>query len=105
MIYKFVSWDVPPLENFTDTNMYKLHEKLENGEEPTREEKNRNLVFTSESPVYKFHGWLYDFREFLNEYWVETKYYGIMKVYAWDKTSIRKNGSTNWLGISKIVEA
>lgn len=103
MIYKFVQHEISPLETYKDTTMYKLHEKMSSGEEPTREEKNR-LVFSSYGWVYKYMGWAYDFREFLNEYWVNTKHHGIVKVYAWDKTSIRCNSTTKDLQIIKIVE-
>lgn len=101
MIYKFVKWDVQPLHTYANTDYYKMHSNLEAGQEPTREEKNR-LVFTQESPVWKYMGYVYDFRGFLKKFWVETKYYGIMTVWAWDKTAIRKH--LNYLQISKIVE-
>jgi hypothetical protein len=104
MIYKFVKHDISPLGKYKGITEYKLHEKLANGEEPTREEKNRNLVFTSSGWVYKYMGWAYDFREFLTEFWIETEHYGIMRVYAWDKTAIRKNETTKCLKISRIVE-
>lgn len=104
MIYKFVKHEISPLETYKNTREYLLHEKLERGELPTREEKDRSLVFTSESPVYKYMGWAYDFREFLTEFWIETRYYGVMRVYAWDKTAIRKHEGTKWLQISRIVE-
>lgn len=104
MIYKFVKHEINPLEIYKNTTQYKLHEKLEAGTEPTREEKNRNLVFTSSGWVYKHMGWAYDFRGFLREFWVETEHYGIMKVYAWDKTAIRKNETTKSLQIHRIVE-
>jgi hypothetical protein len=101
MIRKFVTWDVAPLETYANTDYYKMHSKLEAGEKPTREEKNR-LVFSQESPVWRYMGYMYDFRGFLNKFWVETKYYGIMTFWAWDKTAIRKHSSH--LQIIKIVE-
>jgi len=102
MIYKFVKWDVPNLENYKNTTMYILHNKCENQLDLSREEKNK-LVFSSSDPNYKLYGWAYDFREFLKEFWVETKYYGIVKVYAFDKTAIRE--SKKVMNIVKIVEA
>lgn len=104
MIYKFVSHEISPLDVYKDTHMYQLHEKLKSGDEPTREEKNRNLVFGSENPVYKYMGYVYDYRPFLKKFWIETRYYGIMTIWAWDKTAIRKNETTKSLQISKIVE-
>ena len=92
MIYKFVSHDIPPLETYANTAMYKLHQKLENEEELTREEKNR-LYFTASDPVYKYMGYAYDFREWLTKFYVEDAHY-IQKVYAWDRTAIREH----WYG-------
>src|SRR5687768_9240081 len=101
MIYKFVKYDIPLLENYKNTQMYILHDKCENGFELSREEKNK-LVFTSQSWDYKLHGWAYDFREFLKVFWVETEYYGIVKAYAIDKTAIRASKKLD--NIIKIVE-
>ena len=72
----------------------------------TREEKDyifsnlqNNAYSRTGVPVL---GWMFDFSEFLKSYWVKTRNYGILEVYAFDKTSIR-----NYYGsyeILKIVE-
>lgn len=103
MIYKFVKHEISPIEVYKNVPAYKIHKKLENEEELTREEKTW-LMFPQTSPVHKLMGWAYDFREFLSEFWVETEYYGIIKMWAWDKTSIRKSESNKGLKIIKIVE-
>ena len=101
MIYKFVNHEVSPLENHAGGKMYKLHEKLNNRESLTRDEKD-SLVFTKHSPVYKLMGYAYDFREYLKEFWVETEFYDIQPVWAMDKTSIRNFGMFG--NIYRIVE-
>lgn len=99
MIYKFVRHDISPLELYVDTFQYKLHGKLECGDKLTREEKDW-LVFTTSEPVYKRMGWAYNYLEFLTTYYVKCQY-GIMEVYAWDRTGIRKSDKIG--GWGKII--
>ena len=40
-IYKFVKWEVQPLETLRDSFEFKVHEKASKGIKLTREEKNR----------------------------------------------------------------
>ena len=106
MIYKFVSWEIDPLENLKGTKVFEIYNKLQNGEKLTREEKDyifsnlqNNAYSRTGVPVL---GWMFDFSEFLKSYWVKTRNYGILEVYAFDKTSIH-----NYYGsyeILKIVE-
>ena len=37
---KFVQWDVPELDGLKDSKVYRLRERLNNGDKLTREEKN-----------------------------------------------------------------
>ena len=54
---KFVQWDVPELEKLKDSKVYKLRERLDNGDKLSREEKNwqceRVLPFQKR---YRFNG-------------------------------------------------
>jgi len=99
-IYKFVKWEVPALETLKESRPYRIHEKLQRGDKLTPDEK---MAVASDKPYTPLMGWMFDFREWLTEYWVELRYWGIVKVYALDKTSIRKSGKFS--GIVKIVEA
>lgn len=103
MIYKFVRHDIEPLEKYKAGYRYILHEKLVNGEEITREDKNY-LVFPSSEPTSKLMGYAYDYREFLRKFWVKTEFYGILEVWAWDKTAIRKSDKVKPCKIMQIVE-
>ena len=106
MIYKFVKHDVPELESLSESFPARIHKKLEEREELTREEKNRLVIGLRTNAHSKvgipLQGWMFDFREWLTEYWVRVKDYGILSVYALDKTSIRECG--HFQGIKKIVE-
>jgi hypothetical protein len=107
MIYKFVKHEIPPLENLKNTFAYQLHEKLERGEKLTRDDKD--FAFRQiHTNIYSkagiaLHGWMFNYQEWLNEYWVEFDYGGNLvyeRYFAFDKTSIRSELSN----ISRIVE-
>lgn len=48
---KFVQWDVPELDGLKDSKVYRLRERLNNGDKLTREEKNCGLPETCGSVV------------------------------------------------------
>ena len=101
--YKFVQHEISPLENYSNSFEYKMKLKLLNGEELTREEKNRlasNLSTSMQKSTLKLMGWAYSFRELLNEYFVEFTYGSIERYYAPDKTSLRACLSS----VRRIVE-
>jgi hypothetical protein len=104
MIHKFVSHNVSPLETHSNTWLYQTHAKLERRETPTRQDKDGLVFLGGDSYDYcaRHMGYAYDFREWLNTYHVETQYYGILKVYAFDKTAIRNSGKVQ--GILEIHE-
>ena len=107
MIYKFVSHEIPELEAMKNTFPYQLHEKLERGEKPTREEKDSAFSQIHGNIWSKagiaLHGWMFNYQEWLNEYWIEFDYGGnfdYQRYFAFDKTSIRSELDH----ISRIVE-
>ena len=56
---KFVQWDVPELEKLKDSKVYKLRERLDNGDKLSREEKNwltRNVKVLPFQKRYRFNG-------------------------------------------------
>ena len=89
---KFVQWDVPELEKLKDSKVYKLRERLDNGDKLSREEKKlahpqceRVLPFQKR---YRFNGLPFDFSDVLKRYFV--KQHGhIAEYYAIDKTALR----------------
>lgn len=101
--FKFVSWDVNPLETLKDSKAYILREKINNGLKLTRLEKNwitqeinNNCYSKSGIPVM---GWMFDFSDVVNTFVV--KQYGVWTQYnAIDKTSLR---STLYGRIERIV--
>jgi hypothetical protein len=90
--YKFVSWDIPELTTLVDSKVYRLREKLNNGERLCRDEKNwitenvnRNSYFKDAVPLM---GYCFDFADILRTFIV--KQYGSYQEYkAIDKTSLR----------------
>ena len=97
--YKFVKWDISPLEKYKDTEEYILAEKLEKGENLTRKEKNRITEMAKEYGHIRLRGWLYPLKN-LKTFYVE-QYGNVYKVRGYDKTAIRK---TTYGKIDKIVE-
>ena len=89
---KFVAWEVPTLDALKGSKVYILREKLNNGGQMNREEKdwltekvNSNTYFKSAVPLQ---GWMFDFSDILRTYIV--KQYGHWAEYkATDKTALR----------------
>ena len=89
---KFVAWEVPTLEALKGSKVYILREKLNNGGQMNREEKdwlteevNSNTYFKSAVPLQ---GWMFDFSDILRTFIV--KQYGHWAEYkATDKTALR----------------
>ncbi len=104
--YKFVDWEVSPLESLKDEKVYKLKEKTLAGGKLTREEKDW-LYGAMQGTTYTktgicLGGWCFDFSGVLTLYWVKYHSYGISEVYAPDKMSIRNRDK--YMKINKIVE-
>lgn len=88
--YKFVNWDIKPLENFKDTLPYIVKLKLLQRQKITREEKDKivsSLFFNN--GVIQMGGWAFNFCGFMKTYLV--KQYDSWREYrAFDKTSLKK---------------
>lgn len=99
--FKFVNWDVQPLSSFKDTLVYKVKEKLINGERLTREEKD-NIVSSMlfNNGCIKLGGWCFSFTPYMKTYLVK-QYDRWVEYKAFDKTSLRK---ILYGTIQKIVE-
>lgn len=63
-----------------------------------------SAAYTTYEVGAKCMGWLLDRRDLLNEYWVDTEYYGVVKVWGKNKTSVRKRLNRRlWGRILSIV--
>lgn len=75
---KFVQWDVPELDGLKDSKVYRLRERLNNGDKLTREEKNWLTRNVWECCRFRrgiaLGGYLFDFSDVLKRYFV--KQYG-----------------------------
>ena len=93
MATKFVAWEVPTLEALKGSKVYNLREKLNNGRQMNREEKdwltekvNSNTYFKNAVPLQ---GWRFDFSDVLRTYLV-SKYGQWTEYKATDKTGLRR---------------
>lgn len=101
---KFVSHEIPALDAYNESKVFKLRVKLNNGEPMNRAEKNwltenvrSNAYFRTAVPLM---GWRFDFSDVLKKYVVK-QYDHWAKYYAPDKTSLR---SVLFGKIDQIVE-
>ena len=62
------------------------------------EGSSNSPVYTSSDVRVQYMGWVLDKRNLLNEYWVDTINYGLVKVWGKNKTSVRKHLSANSYG-------
>lgn len=96
--YKFVDWDIQPFENVLENSLPKALLAADNGNiKPLKE-----LHIATQNPIYKCAGWAIPFREYLKRYWVKTRYYGIIEMFALCKTDIRKELKNN---VIEVLEA
>lgn len=101
--YKFVRWDVEPLDQLKDTFVYKVKQKVLQNKELTRQEKNelyKQLRNNSYSKTgVPLQGWLFDFKMILRTFLIAYKYdvNTFHRVHAIDKTSIRESENQIYL--------
>lgn len=102
-VYKFVRWDVKPLEEMSDTFEYKMMEKLNNGEKLSRDEKESLIQrFNWDNGVARLLGWLFDFTPYTKRILVNTQYSNWQEMHAFDKTCARELARKNCMG--KVYE-
>ncbi len=101
---KFVKWDVPELATLKDSKVYRLRERLNDGDKLTREEKNWITRNVRECTYFRrgitLGGYYFDFSDILKRYFVK-QYEHVAEYYAIDKTALR---STLYGRIEVIVE-
>jgi len=96
--YKFVNWDVPEFETVLGARIPHALQAWDNGDkEPLKE-----LHIVTTEPVFRQSGWAIPFYEYMNRYWVKTKYNGIIEVFALNKLDIRKELKSNIIEIIKV---
>lgn len=96
--YKFVSWDVPPVENVLNNKLPQALKEYDNG----NKKPLKDLHIATQTPVYKCAGWCFPYSEYMRRFWVKTKYYGIIEIFALNKTDIRKELKSNVIEIQEI---
>ena len=102
-VYPFTNHPAP-VEEMKQSKAWLIFNKLAT-EEPLTEDDLRFLhdkLWDTNMPWYKIGGWVINFTPFMNQYWVDYKYYGIVKEWAINKTLLRKHSMhPSW--IKKIV--
>lgn len=95
---KFAPYSSVTEEQALQTHLAKALTAYDNGDiKPLKE-----MHLCKDSPVSHLGGWEFDLAPYLKLYWVDIKYYGICKVWAMNKTDIRKFYGSH--SVLKIVE-
>lgn len=88
--WQFVNWEPAPIESALKSRVAVAIAAYENGDKNAIKEYYRQsaTVETLKNPVVKIGGWAFSLREFCRVYWVKVRYYGIMELYAPNKSAI-----------------
>lgn len=97
--YKFVKWDVKPVENFFNDRIPAALIAYDNGDKKPLD----SLQIATTTPFYKIGGWCFPLSDYLRKFWVKTKYYGILEYYAVNKMAIRKELKSDVIKIIEII--
>lgn len=111
-IYAFV--DHANFQNVANSLALQLHQRLEEvGSFSKLTKAERESCYTLFNELwhyeayqtgrYKLMGFVFDFRPWMNTYWVQYRYHGIAERMAFNKTTLRK-WATNPSDILKIVQ-
>lgn len=95
--YKFVKWEAADIDKVLQGRIPQAMLAYDNGDK----QPLKDLHIVTQETVYKIGGWAFRYAEYLRKFWVKTRYYGILEVYALNKTDIRKEYGHN---VIKIVE-
>lgn len=111
LVYKFVSHDISPKEDYKDHALCKLMKAYSEKRKLTEEEQKwENTYFnelwhpeTYHNGIFKLMGWAFNFRPLFKKFLVKFKYDGWREMYAPNRTFIRRN-ATHSSYILRIVE-
>jgi hypothetical protein len=96
--YKFVSWEIPAFETVLSSRIPAALLAWDNG----NKKPLKDLHIATQTPVCKISGWAIPYSEYMRRFWVKTKYYGIIEMYALNKTDIRKELKSNVIEIKEV---
>lgn len=88
--WQFVNWEPAPIESALKSRVAVAIAAYESGDKNAIKEYYRQsaTIETLRNPVVKIGGWAFSLREFCRAYWVKSRYYGIMELYASNKSAI-----------------
>ena len=88
--WQFVNWKPAPIESALKSSVAVAIAAYESGDKNAIKEYYRQsaTIETLRNPVVKIGGWAFSLREFCRVYWVQSRYYGFLKLYAPNKSAI-----------------
>ena len=96
--YKFVTWDIEPVEKYFSARIPSALAEYDKG----NKKPFQDLGIATTSPYYKIGGWCFPLFDYLNRYWVLTKYHGIIEYFAINKTAIRRELKSQCIRILEV---
>ena len=87
----FTNWEPAKIEDVLQHDLAKAMQEYDNGNKKPLTEyyRERATITLLQDGFFRLGGWHFFLKEYCKNYWVKTKYSGIISVYAPDKTSIR----------------
>lgn len=88
--WQFVNWEPASIKSALKSRVAVAIAAYESGDKNAVKEYYRQsaTIETLQNPVVKIGGWAFSLREFCRVYWVQSRYYGIMELYAPNKSAI-----------------
>lgn len=98
--YKFVKWEAADIDKVLQGRIPQAMLAYDNGDK----QPLKDLHIVTQETAYKVGGWAFRYAEYLRKFWVKTKYYGILEIYALNKTDIRKEYGKEIIKIMEVAE-
>ena len=98
--YKFVSWDVPPVDKCFSARIPSALLEWDKG----NKQPLKDLHIATQDPTCKISGWAFPYAEYMRHYWVQTKEYGIIEMYVLNKTDIRVELKSSVVRIVEVTQ-
>ena len=98
--YSFVSWQPASIDRVLKGTIPQALLAYDNG----NKQPLKDLHIVTQEAVYKIGGWAFPYKEYMRTFWVKTKHYGILEIYAMDKTDIRKEYGKEVIKIMEVAD-
>ena len=96
--YKFVSWDACQIEDAMQAKIPQALQEFDKG----NKQPLKDLHIATQTPVCRVGGWAFPYSDYMRRFFVKTKYYGVIEMYAMNKADIRKELKSYVIEIAEV---